>query len=123
MPDPRHRLGLWAETATATWLTSRGWTVLAQRWRCPEGELDLVAIDTDGVLVAIEVKLRSSGRSGDPLESVDRRRLRRLRAALGRFRGTPDRPIGTSMRVDLVSVRPAADDQWRLSHHIGIDAW
>lgn len=123
MPNPRHLLGLRAEDATAAWLTTRGWTVLARRWRCPEGELDLVALDPGGVLVAIEVKLRRGGRAGDPLESVDRRRLRRLRAALGRFRGSAPWPAGDGVRIDLVSVRPAAGGRWRLAHHLGIDAW
>lgn len=123
MPDPRHLLGLQAEEATANWLMTRGWTVVARRWRSPEGEIDLVAIDGDGVLVAVEVKLRSTGRSGDPLESVDRRRLRRLRAALGRFGRMSHCPAHDGLRIDLVAVRPVAAGQWRLAHHPAIEAW
>ncbi len=123
MPDPRHLLGQRAEDATAAWLTTRGWTILGRRWRCAEGELDLVALDPGGVLVAIEVKLRSSGRTGDPLESVDARRLRRLRAALGRFREALTWSLGDGMRVDLVVVRPTGDGRWRLAHHLSIDGW
>ncbi|MGZ6300397.1 MAG: YraN family protein, partial [Candidatus Limnocylindria bacterium] len=41
MPDPRHTLGERAEAAVAAWLAARGWTILARRWRCPEGEIDL----------------------------------------------------------------------------------
>jgi len=123
VPDPRHLLGLRAEEATAAWLTTRGWTLLGRRWRCPEGEIDLVAVDPDGVLVAVEVKLRTTGRSGDPLETVDRRRLRRLRAALGRFGAMPECQGHVGLRIDLVAVRPAAEGQWRLAHHPGIGAW
>lgn len=123
MPDPRHLLGQRAEDATAAWLTNRGWTILARRWRCPEGELDLVALDPGGILVAVEVKLRRGGRAGDPLESVDRRRLRRLRAALGRFSSTGQRPTSGGLRIDLVAARPTADGRWRLAHHLAIDAW
>jgi putative endonuclease len=123
LPDPRHLLGQRAEDATAVWLTTRGWTMLARRWRCPEGELDLVALDPGGVLVAIEVKVRRTVRAGDPLESVDRRRVRRLRTALGRFRGTSPFPTGDGLRIDLVAVRPTADGRWRLAHHVSIDGW
>lgn len=123
MPDPRHQLGLRAEEATAAWLTARGWRMLAHRWRCPEGELDLVAFDPDGFLVAIEVKLRRGERAGGPLESVDRRRLRRLRAALGRFRATEPMGRGEGLRIDMVAVRPTANGRWRLAHHPAIDAW
>ena len=123
MPDPRHTLGLRAEEAAAAWLTGRGWAVLARRWRCPDGELDLVGRDADGVLVAVEVKVRRTGRAGSPLETVDRRRLRRLRSALGRFVAESAFPTPHGLRVDLVAVRREQDGRWRLSHHRGIDAW
>lgn len=123
MPDPRHALGERGEAAVAAWLSSRGWTILARRWRCPYGELDLVALDPDNVLVAVEVKLRRGARAGDPLESVDRRRLARLRAALGRFRAEAHTSRGVGTRMDLVAVRPAGEGLWRLAHHRAIDAW
>ena len=123
MMNPRHALGERAEVAAAAWLEMRGWTILARRWRCPDGELDLVARDPDRVLVGIEVKIRRTGRAGNPLESVDRQRLRRLRAALGRFRSEAARSAGAGLRVDLVALRPDGVGHWRLSHHRGIDAW
>jgi putative endonuclease len=123
VPDPRHALGERGEAAAAAWLASRGWTILARRWRCQYGELDLVALDPDHVLVAVEVKLRRGARAGDPLESVDRRRLARLRAALGRFRAEDRASRGEGTRMDLVTVRPAGEGLWRLAHHQAIDAW
>ena len=120
--DPRHLLGHRAEEATADWLTTVGWTVLARRWRCPEGELDLVCRDPDGVLVAVEVKLRSGSRAGHALASVDPRRVRRLRAALRSFAagGHLRTPIG--LRIDLVAVTPS-EGRWRLARYASIDAW
>lgn len=123
MPDPRHLLGERAEAAAAAWLQTRGWTILARRWRCPEGELDLVARDRDGVLVAIEVKVRRTGRAGDPLESVDRHRLRRLRTALARFSSEVPGAAGDGLRVDVVALRPGGQGQWQLTHQRAIDAW
>lgn len=123
MPDLRHELGERAEVAVAAWLTSRGWTILARRWRCPQGELDIVALDPRATLVAVEVKLRGSSRVGGPLESVDRRRLARLRAALGRFSSTAPVVAAGGLRIDLVGVVPAPDGLWHLAHHAGVDAW
>lgn len=123
MADPRHLLGLRAEEAVAAWLTGEGWQVLARRWRCASGELDLVCRDGAGTLVGIEVKSRRSARSGTPAESVDRRRLARLRSALAafqaqRFESAP------SLRIDLVTVVPLADQSaWRLVRLPQIDAW
>jgi len=123
VPDPRHALGERAEEVVAAWLSARGWTILARRWRCPQGELDLVARDPDGVLVAVEVKLRRTGRSGGPSESIDRHRLQRLRSALGRFVADARAPVGEGMRLDLVAVRPDEGGRWRLTHQRAIDAW
>lgn len=123
MPNPRHALGERAEEAAVRWLVVCGWTILARRWRCSEGELDLVARDPELVLVAVEVKLRRTGRAGSPLESIDLRRLRRLRAALGRFVAEVHEPTPAGLRVDLVALRKADDGGWRLNHHRGIDAW
>lgn len=123
MPDPRHALGERAEAAVAEWLATRGWTILARRWRCPEGELDLVARDPQHVLVAVEVKVRRTERAGSAVESIDRRRMVRLRSALGRFVAEPRASIPNGLRVDLVALREAADGGWLLRHHRGIDAW
>ena len=123
MPNQRHLLGLWAEAAAARWLSEAGWTVLARRWRCAQGEIDLVALDAEGVLVAVEVKLRSSLRTGHPLESIDPRRLHRLRAALGRFLWTSGRPTVGGLRIDLVAVHRTGDGRWRIARYESVDLW
>ena len=124
MPDPRHTLGLRGEEAVARWLAAKGWTALARRWRSPAGELDLVLRDPAGTLVGVEVKVRRGQRTGTAAESVDRRRVARLRAALVDYahhaEGGRD---PTALRVDLVTAVPAADGLWRLSRLPGIDAW
>ena len=123
MANPRHALGLWAEASVAAWLVARGWTILARRWRCPAGELDLVARDPDQVIVAVEVKVRRTGRAGSGIDSVDRRRVVRLRAALGSFVAGSGHPAHQGIPIDLVSLQLGGDGRWRLSHHPGIDAW
>lgn len=122
MADPR-LLGPRAEHATAAWLAATGWTVLERNWRCGEGELDLVCRDPGGALVGVEVKCRASGRAGSPLESVDPRRVARLRAALGRYAAEGSARPGNGLRIDLVAVTPAGDGAWRLGRFEGVDAW
>lgn len=124
MTDPRHALGLQAEGAVAAWLASAGWTVLRRRARAPGGaEIDIVAIDREGVLVALEVRARRSARTGAPGTTVDRRRITRMRstlASIGRSTGVPYR----GMRVDLVAAEPSPGSagRWRLERIPGIDA-
>ena len=73
--------------------------------------------------MAVEVKLRRTSRTGVPAEAVDRRRLLRLRAALGQFRALPGEVRHGELRIDLVAISRAPDGRWRLAHHPGIDAW
>jgi putative endonuclease len=121
MPDPRHQLGLRAEHAAAGWLTRRGWRVLDRRWRSASGEIDLVCLDDLGTLVGVEVKVRRTGRAGNPLDAVDRRRLSRLRAALVDY--ARQTHLGAAgLRIDIIAVTPEAA-RWRLKWLPGADAW
>jgi len=121
MAAPQQRLGRRAEEAVATWLSSRGWRVLARRWRSASGEIDLIFLDPDGALVGVEVKLRRSTRTGGPEEALDARRLVRLRRTLADY-ATQRHSPATELRIDLVSVTPAGA-AWRVARSPGIDQW
>jgi len=122
MTDPRHALGERAELAAATWLRTLGWSVLDRRWRGAAGELDLVCIDPGGVLVGVEVKLRRTDRAGSGPESIERRRLGRLRGTLAAF-ATATAVAHQGARLDLVTLTPADDGRWRIQRLPAIDAW
>jgi putative endonuclease len=121
MACPRHALGRRAEATVAAWLVGQGWHVLAERWRCPQGELDLVATDPEGVLVGIEVKVRFSMRAGRGIDAVGARRLARLRAALRAYAATRHR--GRALRVDLITLTAEPGGLWRLMRLPAADAW
>jgi putative endonuclease len=125
MADARHALGRSAEDAAARWLMGLGWRILARRWRVAEGELDVVALDGAGTLVGVEVRARSSTRAGSALESVDARRVARLRRALARY-AVEVAPPHTATRLDLVSLRreqTEAGPRWRATRLEAIDGW
>jgi putative endonuclease len=79
----RGRTGIIAEALARRHLEQSGWTVLDANVIVGRGELDLVALDPDapGVLVIVEVRATRTGRFGAPEESLDHRKLARLRAA------------------------------------------
>lgn len=115
MSDPRHALGLDVEEAVTSWLTRCGWSVLLRRARAPGGgEVDIIAIDTQDVLVAVEVRARRHARAGSASESVDGRRVIRMRRTLAAVAHTA--PPHDGVRLDLVAAEPAAGARgsWRL---------
>lgn len=75
--DPRHRRGLAGEEQAIGYLHSRGWEIVAHRFRVGRIELDLVA--RRGALVAfIEVKVRRGTAFGSPFEAVTGRKRREI---------------------------------------------
>ena len=70
----------WAEDLVAAWYVRNGYDIVARNWRCPRGELDIVAM-RDGVLAICEVKARRNAHFGDPFESVTPQKILRVRRA------------------------------------------
>ena len=113
-----------AEAAVAAALEGAGWTILARQVRVGRAELDLVAVDPAGpTLVIVEVRWRSRRDYGLAEETVDRRKLARIRAAAFELvdRGVLD--DGTTLprlplRIDLVVLEPGG----RLRHHRSLGA-
>jgi putative endonuclease len=71
-------LGKSGEQAAAEYLESCGFRILDRNWRSADGEIDIVAVERQ-VLVVCEVKSRTSVRYGSPLEAVSRAKRGRLR--------------------------------------------
>ena len=62
-------LGRRGEDLAAGYLESLGMLVVERNWRCTEGEIDIVALDGDALVIA-EVKTRRSLDYGHPFEAV-----------------------------------------------------
>ena len=95
-------LGRRGEELAATYLTAAGIDVIDRNWRCPEGEIDLVAVE-GSTLVIVEVKTRSSLDYGHPLEAITPDKLARLYLLASKWRHAQGRQYA-SFRVDAVSV-------------------
>jgi len=125
MGDPRHTLGIAAERAVAAWLESLGWRVLGQRVRASGGgEVDIVALDPQRVLVGVEVRARRTSRMGIGTESITPERVRRTGRTVAEF-ATATRVSHRGLRMDLVSVSPEPGrvaGRWRLRRIADIGA-
>jgi putative endonuclease len=111
-------LGKHGEDLAARHLVGAGFTVLARNWRCPVGEIDIVARDGD-VLVIVEVKARTSTAYGTPAEAITRRKLDKLRElALMWLRENPSG--GAQVRFDVVGVLLPTSGPAQLEHLRGV---
>ncbi len=114
----KQALGAYGESVAARHLVEQGMCLLDRNWRCELGELDLVLRDGN-VLVACEVKTRSSLLCGTPHEAITDTKLQRLRQ-LG-MRWAVDHGVHPpEMRVDLVAVLRTARGAAEVDHVQGI---
>ena len=97
----RTALGLWGEEQAAHFLEQAGYRILDHRFRCREGELDLVASQGQ-YLCFVEVKLRKNDRMAQAREFVTRSKQQKLRTAALRY--LMDHPSKLQPRFDVVEV-------------------
>jgi len=96
-------VGRFGEALAAEHLRAAGLVVLDRNWRCPSGEIDLVA--TDGAcLVFVEVKTRSSVAFGDPAEAVSKAKAARIRRLAIAWLADHPQHRCAEVRFDVVSV-------------------
>ena len=97
------RRGRVAEWLCLWHLRLHGWRIVARGWRCPSGEIDILA-RRRGVLAVIEVKSR--GEIDAAASALARRQRRRIaRAAEAFLLSRPDlAPL--DLRFDLMLVAP-----------------
>ena len=76
----RRILGKEAETAARDYLIAQSLKIICENFNCKRGELDLVAFHK-GVLIIVEVRMRSKSDFGGAAASVSgRKRMRIIRA-------------------------------------------
>jgi putative endonuclease len=93
-------------------------TVLARRWRCAQGEIDIVALDGD-CLVVCEVKTRRSVLAGTPAEAVTPAKLTRLRRLAAAWLEQQPQAF-PEVRIDVVAVLVPRRGAARLEHLRGV---
>lgn len=94
-------LGLWGEEQAAAFLKKRGVKILASRWRCRFGEIDLVARN-GSFLCFVEVKLRKDNQLAPARAYVTVAKQRKLRVTAQRYLQL--NPIELQPRFDVIEV-------------------
>ena len=106
-------MGALAEDLVAQWLLNQGWSIHQKRWRCPLGELDLVAQlplrsterSSDRQIAFIEVKARSRGNwDADGLLAITPQKQEKLRKAAHFFLAKHPQMATFPCRFDIALV-------------------
>ncbi len=93
------------EAAAAVFLRNLGYRILERNYRCPAGEIDLVAEHGD-TLVFVEVKSRSSVRFGTPAAAVTRSKQRHIARAASDYLLKHREQTSRPCRFDVVALLP-----------------
>src|SRR6185437_13165995 len=96
------------EQYAVEFLVSRGYQIVERNFRIRGGEIDIIAVETDPrteekTLVFLEVKTRSSGDYGTPLEAIGYYKMRALIKAT-QFYKMKHPKLPDLMRIDAVSI-------------------
>ncbi|MGK3952685.1 YraN family protein [Microbacterium sp. I2] len=114
-------LGRAGEDRAARYLEELGFEILDRNWRCPAGEIDVVAADASTVVV-VEVKTRRDEAYGHPFEALDARKRARLwRLAVAWAVAHRDQVQGRRLRIDAVGLIGAEPANARLEHLVDVE--
>lgn len=94
-------IGEYGEFLARQYLEEQGLQTLKSNYRTKYGEIDLI-MEENGVIVFVEVRYRSSDRFGNPLETVDWQKQRKIRRVAAMFlAGLNYEPV---CRFDVVGI-------------------
>ena len=102
MPHSRQRLGTAGEELACAELERLGYRVVERNYRSRFGEIDIVAVDDDTV-VFVEVKTKTSGDFGDPVDEVTPQKQRQI-VSMGEEYHSFRCQAGTACRFDVIAV-------------------
>ena len=99
----RRETGALGERIAGEFLGKNGYDILEKNYRCPDGEIDIIARQKD-TLVFIEVRTKRSRLFGSPEESITRVKKERL-TALAEYYGQNHDNLPPNWRIDVVAIQ------------------
>ncbi len=102
------RMGAFGEEVVSQYVITRKFEIIARNWRIREGEIDIIALQPNGVFTFIEVKTRSSLAFGHPFEAITIDKAHRMqRLALGWL--ATHGALGCDYQIDVAAVLISPD--------------
>ena len=103
----RKEKGALGEKLAQTFLKKKGFRILETNYRCPRGEIDIIARQAD-CLVFVEVRTKSNLSFGTPEESITSTKMKHLESVAHYYQQSHNK-LPASWRIDVVAVELEAD--------------
>jgi len=105
-------LGKIGEEKAIAYLQSIGFTILDKNWRFKKAEVDIIA-QKDNLVIAVEVKTRSSLEFGNPQDFVNPKKIKLLVEAMDQYVCSKD--LDVNLRFDIIAVYTQNSD-FKIEH-------
>lgn len=102
MSHYRKEIGTTGESLAEAHLRKAGYTIVERNFRCPYGEVDLIALEKD-TIVFVEVKARMSEDAGSPFEAVGPHKQRQI-ARVAQYYLRRERLLDRRVRFDVIGI-------------------
>jgi putative endonuclease len=96
-------LGTIGEIKSCEYLESSGYIIIEKNFRCPCGEIDIIAEKEDAIYF-FEVKTRANSSYGEPLESVNPLKIARIRNTASYYLGLKNLN-SFEVSFDIISIK------------------
>ena len=98
----RRDTGTLGEKLARDFLKRKGYRIIETNYRCPEGEIDIIA-KHDDFLVFVEVRTKTSLEFGSPEESITIAKRKRIKATAAYYQQTHSN-LPPLWRIDVVAI-------------------
>lgn len=94
-------LGKEGEKIAVNYLVKKGYKILETNYRYLKAEVDIIA-QKEAILVAVEVKTRSSNYFEDPQDAVKQKKIKLLVSAIDYY--VTQRDLDVEVRFDIIAI-------------------
>jgi len=101
--NQKQTLGKIGEDAAVTFLLSHGYRIFERNFRARYGEIDILC-ERNNILIAVEVKTRSTDEFGPPEEAVTPRKLHEIKMALAYYSMLHEAEL-KPQQIDVIAIQ------------------
>lgn len=112
----RHNdLGRWGEDFAADYLQDKGYIIRDRDWHFGKRDIDIVALTDDAATVVfVEVKTRTGDELSDPIDAVNRQKVRHLGIVANNY--IKQFEVVEQVRFDVITIVGTNKQNARLEH-------